>query len=67
MAMLRRDESYELTGSSVIDTSPKAVLVRHDDVERWVPRSVIVDGESIVEGDTDISVHAWWAEQEGIF
>lgn len=66
--MLRREESYELTGSSVIDTSPKAVLVLLDDeTSRWIPRSVIVDGDSVTEGDTDISIQAWWAEKEGIF
>lgn len=66
MAMLRQDESYELIGSSVIATTLKAVLVLHDDVERWIPRSVCVDGDDLDIDDTDISVCAWWAEQEGI-
>jgi len=65
--MLRPDESYELNGSVAIRTTPKAVLVRLDDLtERWIPRSACVDGDDIEEGTEDISVHAWWAEQEGV-
>ena len=65
--MLRQEESYELSGSSVIRTTQKAVLVRLDDLtEIWIPRSVCLDGDDIVDGDEDISVQAWWAEQEDI-
>jgi len=26
-----------------------------------------VDGDSVSQDDTDISIAAWWAEKEGIF
>lgn len=67
MVMLRQDESYELAGSVVIATRPKAVLVRLDDeTERWIPRSVCINGDDLDDEDTDISVLAQWAEREEI-
>jgi hypothetical protein len=63
----RNDEPYELDGSVVLRTSRRAVLVRTDDLaEVWIPKSVCIDGDDLEEGDKDISVRSWWAEQEGI-
>ena len=68
MVVLRREESYELTGSRIIQVRSNSILVLLDDeTSRWVPRSVIVDGDSVSQDDTDISIAAWWAEKEGIF
>lgn len=32
----------------------------------WVPRSLCEDGETLEEGDTDIVVAQWKADQEGL-
>ena len=32
----------------------------------WIPRSLCDDGENLEEGDTDIVVDRWKAEQEGL-
>lgn len=65
--MSRNDEPYELDGSVVLRISRRAVLVRTDDLDEiWIPKSVCIDGDDIEEGDQDISVRSWWAEQEGL-
>lgn len=59
------DEPYFLADSVVLKPTRRAVLVRmKDGEERWIPRSVCVDGDRLEEGDQDISVQGWWAEQE---
>lgn len=61
------DDYYELTGSKVIRTTPRAVLLRLDDMnEVWVPRSVCQFGDSLDEDDTNVSVQSWWAEREDL-
>lgn len=32
----------------------------------WIPRSVCDDGGTLEVGDTDISVHEWFADKEGL-
>lgn len=64
--MLRPEEDYELPGSEVIRMNRKSALVRLDDgSEVWVPLSVVV-GDDLEVGSTDVTVLAWWAEQEGV-
>lgn len=31
----------------------------------WVPRSLIEEGDDVAEGESEIRVKTWWAEQEG--
>ena len=65
--MLRDDECYELSGSSVIRLRQLYVLVRMDDgTEVWIPRAEIVGADELDEDSTDLSVRAGWAEREGI-
>lgn len=61
------DDYCELTGSVVIGTTPRAVLVRLDDMNQvWIPRSVCQDGDSLEEQDKNVSVQPWWAEREDL-
>lgn len=63
--MARNDEPFELEGSVIIRTTRKAVLVRTGDMDEvWIPRSCCIDGEDLEEGNEDVSVQSWWAEQE---
>lgn len=51
----------------VIRTTDRAFLFRADDEsETWIPRSVCIDGDDVEEGDTDILVARWFADQEGL-
>lgn len=43
-----------------------AVLWRPDDCEpAWIPRSQILDGDSVDVGDTEIECASWFARKEG--
>jgi hypothetical protein len=65
--MAANQEPFELDGSVVIRITARAVLVRKDDLsELWIPWSVCIDGDELTEGDENISVRSWWAEQEGL-
>lgn len=57
-----------LTGYVVIKTNDKAVLVRDDmQQESWIPRSVVMDGDYLVDGDRDLVVRSWFCDKEGLF
>lgn len=65
--MLKPEEAYELSGSSVIRIGRNHVLIRMDDgSEVWIPLSEVVDVDELDEDTTDISVRAEWAEREGV-
>ena len=54
----------EIEGT-VVKTTDAAVLYDIDfDREVWVPRRVILGGNTIEEGDTDLSIADWWLKQE---
>lgn len=70
-----RDPEYvTLDGYVVRRTTPGAVglakaqvgLVNGGERIVWVPRSLCEDGFGLEEGDTDIVVQEWKAEQEGL-
>jgi hypothetical protein len=57
----------------VSGATDKAVLLTFEDddgnlMQRWVPRSVIADGDDLTGGDMDISVSLsrWWANDNGL-
>jgi hypothetical protein len=56
----------------ILRTTEKAVLCEFYDpkdgaFEKWVPRSVIEDGDQLEEGlNQDIEVAGWFATKEGI-
>jgi hypothetical protein len=65
--MSRNNEPYDLDGSLVLRRTRLAALVRLNDLrEVWIPLSVIIDGDDVLIGGTDISIRSWWAEQEDI-
>lgn len=57
---------------NVVIATPKAVKLRffkqgEGVVEKWVPRSVITDGEKIPAGyHDDFEIADWFCEKEGI-
>lgn len=57
-----------LEGCRIVKLTNRAVLIEHDDEERWIPLSVIDDPERLEVGDADITigVKEWFAEKEGI-
>ena len=52
----------------VVCETKKALLLRIDGTEVWVPLSQIADASDYSAGDTDccISVTQWFAEKEGL-
>lgn len=73
------DALYTIFAGEVVRTTEKAVLFRfpddnmtlpgvkpRGDVDRWIPRACCQDGDALEEGDTDISIAAWFCDQEGI-
>lgn len=37
-----------------------------DEKWRWIPRSIIENGDEIKVGDDELSIARWWAEKEGL-
>jgi hypothetical protein len=66
--MARATKQYEAIGGEVVKTTDAAVLVDLKDGsdQKWVPRSVCEDGDSLEEGDDDLRVEKWFAEKEGL-
>jgi len=52
----------------ILITTDKAVLFRSDsdDSETWIPRSVLLDGDKIDEGDRDVVCAEWFALKEDL-
>jgi hypothetical protein len=61
-------EYIHLEVEEVVASTAKALLLRIDGDEVWVPRFVIADDEDYERGDkgATISVLEWWAKKEGI-
>lgn len=55
-----------LDGYIVIKCSEMAVLIDNGKDQTWVPRSVIMDGDALDDGATDITVLRWFADREGL-
>lgn len=54
-----------LDGCEVIDKTDKAVLVAWENNSgntetKWIPRSLCEDGDTLDEGDKDLSVALWF-------
>ena len=65
------DDTVELEVERVKRVTDKALLVEIDGVEYFVPKSVIVDGETITAeseaGDEGtMLVKGWWARDRGL-
>jgi hypothetical protein len=52
----------------VVRVTEKALLVRVDDEEHWLPTSQVCDAEDYAEGDEDctISITNWLANEKGL-
>lgn len=49
----------------VIQTTPQAVRIVVDNLaSKWVPRSVVRDGENVKILDKNLWIADWWAEKE---
>ena len=53
-----------LEDARVVRATEKAVLVAFDGEQRWIPRSVCLDGDALNVNDTDICVEKWFAETQ---
>lgn len=57
---------HELLGV-VTKSTDSALLILVDGYdEKWVPRSVCLDGADIDDGDEDVFVADWWLKKEGL-
>jgi hypothetical protein len=60
-------EPHTLGDGKVARETEKALLIRIDDKEIWVPKSVIHDDSEVFDmGDNcegTVVVHRWWAEK----
>ncbi len=52
----------------ILRATDKALLLKIDDEEIWVPRSMVADGDDYEAGDEDvtISVTEWFANKGGL-
>ena len=66
----RRDDWVTLSGYHIVHATDRAVLLEPCDTpgagQTWIPRSHILDGDTLAVGDTDIAVKSWIAEREGL-
>lgn len=61
-----REDWTTVAGYTVVHHTGGALLIGKGDVQHWVPRSVVIDGETISDGDTDLVIRTWFCEREGI-
>lgn len=54
-----------LTGL-IMKSTEDAVLFLLEGDEKWIPRSVCIDGDTLEDGDEDVIVANWWLEKEGL-
>ncbi len=53
--------------AEVTRTTEAAVLVRLESgEEKWIPRSVCLEGDALDVGDSEVIVADWWIEKEGL-
>lgn len=61
-------ETVVLSGVEVIHTTEKAILIGYsdgdNDIEKWIPRSLCMDGDTLDVGDNDVVVDQWYAMKE---
>jgi hypothetical protein len=61
------DEPFVMGQGKCIRATDKAVLVRIDDKEIWVPQSVVHADSDVYRANDEgkVVVQAWWAERNG--
>lgn len=63
--MSRAEEIFSIE-AFVLRQTPKAVLVRYEDEEYWLPRSQLIDDEDLPqEGAARVKMTAWIAKEKG--
>ncbi|QRE76989.1 hypothetical protein [Methylobacterium aquaticum] len=69
------DTDWVRVAGTVIRTSDAAVLfeLRRDVMnayakveQKWIPRSLVLDGAAVVAGSESLSVRRWFAEKNGL-
>lgn len=67
MISIDPNEHIEIEGE-IIDTTEKAVQIDFGYDPQWVPRSLILDGQSIKQfsDQTDFWIEFWFLKQEGL-
>jgi hypothetical protein len=64
--MARAKKYVTLDGYEVVRATENAVCIAKANVETWIPRSAIADGDTLDKGDTDLSVAEWIAIRENL-
>ena len=60
---------YALLAAEIIRTTDDAVCVfieGEEPPDRWIPRSVCEDGDSIEVGDEELYVARWFLDRQGL-
>ena len=64
--MSRAEEIFKLE-AFVLRHTLKAVLIKYEDEEIWLPRSQLFDEEDLPqEGETTVKMTAWIAKEKGL-
>lgn len=63
------DEFEEFRNAKCKRETEKALLVRFDEEDHWIPRSVVIEGPGFVSevGDEGtLAIKTWFAKKEGL-
>ena len=63
-----REECVVIEGAECLRESAKAIQVRIENEDKWIPKSLIHDDSECHKADTSgtLIVPAWFAEKEGL-
>ena len=64
----RGNEPHTLGDGKIISETDKALLIRVNDKDIWVPKSVVHDDSEVFDMENDegtVVVKRWWAEKNG--
>jgi len=64
----RGNEPHTLGDGKIIRETDKALLIRANDKDIWVPKSVVHDDSEVFDMENDegtVVVKRWWAEKNG--
>lgn len=69
--MSTRGENYVVVECEIKAISPRAVLIAQNDIEAWIPRSLLHGGtdcmlhKDVIHTEMAVKMFMWKADQEG--
>ena len=64
--MAKAEELFRIE-AFILRHTPKAVLIKYEGEEIWLPRSQLVDDEELPqEGQAEVRMTAWIAKEKGL-